>query len=206
KSSEHAMFRSKAMTMMTGGKSPGWVNQAQTFAIRYALSQISQVFEYASPTGPAGGQQGAVQAPASSGLENVYQGQFDDMLLAYIRFTDPLRQLRAGPYAYLEHFEQGTGSGYTVSSTLTLREGHYKTRPYQAFKVKIVNGQPNMLYVDFDLGDRALFEIDGVLYSDQLTAIKLHYDADTPKTFDLSVGDDTESESPLARVVHSVQN
>jgi len=35
-----------------------------------------------------------------------------------------------------------------------------------------------------------LFDIDSILYTDQVSAIRLHYDADTPKTYDLSVGDD----------------
>lgn len=202
-SSEHAMYRSKAKHIMTGGKSPGWVNQLQTFAIKYALSQISMVFEYAA-AGGADGYQGAVQGPGTSGLEEVYQGQLDDMLLAYIRFTDPIRELRVGEYGYLEHFEQGSGSAYTVSSVMTLRQGHWKTRPYQAFKVQVRNGFPHRLYYDFDLGTRCLFEIDGLLYTDQVTAIKLHYDDKTPKTFDLSVGDDGEQEDPVARVARGV--
>jgi len=132
------------------------------------------------------------------------RGQLDNILLAYIRFTSPVRALRAGPYGYLEHFE-GQGSAYTVSSTLTLRQGHWKTRPYQAFKVKIVNGRPLRVYYDFNLADRALFEIDGILHTDQVTAIRMHYDKDTPKTFDISVGDDQEAEDPLARVVRGAQ-
>ena len=202
-SSEHAMYRSKAKHIMTGGKSPGWVNQLQTFAIKYALSQISMIFEYAA-AGGTDGYQGSVQGPGTSGLEEVYQGQLDDMLLAYIRFTDPIRELRVGEYGYLEHFEQGSGSAYTVSSVMTLRQGHWKTRPYQAFKVQVRNGFPHRLYYDFDLGTRCLFEIDGLLYTDQVTAIKLHYDDKTPKTFDLSIGDDGEQEDPVARVARGV--
>jgi len=49
------------------------------------------------------------------------------------------------------------------------------------------------------------FEIDGILYADQVSAIRLHYDADTPKTYDLSIGDDTEMEDPIATVASNVQ-
>ena len=196
-SSEHSMFRAKAGTIMTGGKSPGWVNQLQTFAIKYALSQLSAVISYGI---------GAYQEPGTPGLEEIYQGQFDDMLLAFIRFTDPVRSFRSGPYGYLEHFEQGSGSAYTVSSGLTLREGHYKTRAYQAFKVSVRNGGQHTLFYDFDLGDRTLFEIDGVLYTDQVSAWKLSYDETTPKTFSLSIGDDRESEDPVAQVTRTAGN
>lgn len=192
--SEHSMFRAKAQTIMTGGKSPGWVNQVQTFIIRYALSQLAQVINYGL---------GAYQQVGTEGLDNLYQGQFDDMLLAFIRMTDPIRVLHSGPYGYLEHFEQGSGSAYTISSVLTCRQGHWKTRPYQAFKVSVRNGRPHSLYYDFDIGTRCLFEIDGIFYTEQVSALKLHYDKGTPKTFDLSIGDDSESEDPVAQVTRT---
>lgn len=202
-SSEHSMFRSKAHKILTGGKSPGWVNQAQTFAIKYALSELSYAIQYV--LGPPAEISG-IQAPATPGLEEIYQGQFDDMLLAFIQITDPVRAGRAGPYGYLEHFEQGSGTAWTISSALTLREGHHKTRAYQGFKVQIRNGGAHSIYYDFDLGTRCHFEIDGILHTDQITAIKLHYDKDTPKTFDLSIGDDRESENPVAAATRSLAN
>ena len=196
-SSEHSMFRAKASKILTGGKSPGFINQIQTFAIKYALSQISQVISYPGS---------ATQSPGSPGLEEIYQGQFDNMLLAFIQITDPVRSSRSGPYGYLEHFEQGSGSAYTISSAMTLREGHFKTRAYQAFKVQIRNGGSHTMYYDYDLGTRCHFEINGVLHTDQITAIKLRYDQSTPKTFDLSIGDDRESENPAAAAMRSLAN
>lgn len=191
---EHSMFRAKAQKILTGGKSPGWVNQTQTFLIRYALSQLAQVVF-------------ATEQPGAEGLDNLYQGQADDTLMAFIAFTDPLRAMRSGPYGYLEHFEQGSGSAYTVSSGMTLRQGHWKTRPYQAFKVQVRNGgNAGTLYYDFDLGTRALFEIDRIMHVDQVSAIKLHYDENTPKTFDLVIGDDAESENPLASITRTAQH
>jgi len=125
-------------------------------------------------------------------------------LLAFIQITDPVRANRAGSYGYLEHFEQGSGSAFTISSALTLREGHFKTRAYQAFKVAVRNGGAHTLYFDFDLGTRCHFEIDGIMHTDQVTAIKLHYDASTPKTFDIAIGDDRETENPMAAATRSL--
>lgn len=126
------------------------------------------------------------------------------MLLAFIQITDPVRATRAGDYAYLEHFQQGSGTAWTISSALTLREGHFRTRPYQAFKVQIRNGGQHSIYYDMDLGTRCHFEIDGILHTDQITAVKLHYDKSTPKTFDLAIGDDRESENPVAAATRSL--
>lgn len=205
-SAEHSMFRSKAHKILTGGKSPGWVNQAQTFAIKYALSEISAVIQSIIAPGFLDVDISGLQLPGTPGLEEIYQGQFDDMLLAFIQITDPVRAFRAGPYGYLEHFETGNGTAWTVSSALTLREGHHKTRPYQAFKVSIRNGGQHSIYYDFDLGTRCHFQIDSVLHTDQVTAIRLHYDRGTPKTFDLSIGDDRELENPMAAATRSLGN
>ncbi|OBH20799.1 hypothetical protein [Mycolicibacter sinensis] len=199
KTSERAVFKSKAKSILVGGKSPGWVNQLQTFGIKLGLSQfqITNVDGYGHSTGPA---------PQGSGLEEVYQGQFDNMLLAFMRYTDPLREISSGNFGYLEYFTQeGGGTAYTISSALTIRQGHWKTRPYQAFKVSIWNRRPYSVYYDFDLGTRALFEIDGLLYTDQFNAIRMHYDEDTPKTFEVTIGTDSEQEDPLGQAVRTLQ-
>ena len=56
---------STAKTVMHGGRSPGWVNQAITFGIKYGLSQLSAVINYVV---------GAYQQPGTPGLEELYQG------------------------------------------------------------------------------------------------------------------------------------
>lgn len=205
-SAERNMYRAKASKILTGGKSPGWLNQAQTFAIKWSLSQLSNVLQSVVGPGFLDVEVSGIQVPLTPGLEELYQGQADDVLLAYIQVTDPMRQFRSGPYGYLEHFEQGAGTGWTISSALTLRDGHHKTRPYQGFKVQVRNGGQHLLYYDFDLGERALFEIDNILHTDQVTAVRMHYDETTPKTFDLSIGDDREAENPLASATRGVAN
>ncbi|WP_131810466.1 LAGLIDADG family homing endonuclease [Mycolicibacter heraklionensis] len=203
KSSERAIFKSTAKSVIVGGKSPGWVNQLQTFGIKYGLSwlQVTQAGVYSFGAGGATG-----PAPIGSGLEEVYQGQFDNMLLAFMRHTDPLREIQAGDMGYLEYFTQeGGGTAYTISSALTQRQGLWKTRPYQSFKVSIWNRRPYSVYYDFDLGTRALFEIDGLLYTDQFTAIRMHYDEDTPKTFEVTIGTGSDMEDPMAQAVRTIQ-
>lgn len=195
-SSEHTIHKAQARTIMTGGKSPGWVNQTQTFLIRYALSQLAQVINYGL---------GAYEQPGVEGLDNLYQGQLDDTLLAWMRWTDPRRALNMGAYAYQEHFEQGAGTGWTLAATTTLREGQWKTREYQSFKVTVRNGAPYVLWYDTVLGDRNTFEIGGILYTDQITAIKGSYSRTEPVRWELSVGDDSQEEDPMARGMRQIQ-
>lgn len=127
------------------------------------------------------------------------------MWFAFIRYTDVNRELRSADYGFLEEFVQGSGSAYVIATPLTIREGLEKTKPYHAFKVSVRNARPHRIFLDVDMGDRALFEIDGILSQDHVSAIKLHEDETTPKTFDISIGDDRESESGLARATRTAQ-
>ncbi|AGK86164.1 hypothetical protein DNAIII_0018 [Mycobacterium phage DNAIII] len=196
-SSSHHMYKSKAKHIMTGGKSPAWLNQVQTFLIRYAISKIAEAVT-SLPGMPA-------QLVGSEGIENVYQNQGDDVFFAFMRYTDPARELRAADYGLLEEFVQGSGSAYVIASPLTIRQGLEKTKPYHAFKTEVRNARPHRIFLDFDMGDPALFEIDGILSQDHVSAIRLREDETTPKTFGISIGDDRESDSGLARVTRSAQ-
>jgi hypothetical protein len=55
------------------------------------------------------------------------------------------------------------------------------------------------------LDDRVGFEQDGILYVDQVTAIKYEYDRSKPITYTVSVGDDTKQDDPLAQGIRAIQ-
>lgn len=191
--SERRITKAKAKHIMTGGKSPQWLNQVQTFLIRYALSKIAEAVAMFG------------QIPQTEGIENVYQNQADDVWFAFIRYTDPARELTSGDFGLLEEFVQGSGSAYVIATPLTIREGVDKTKPKQSFKVEVRNARPHRIFYDVDLGDPALFEIDGILHQNHVSAVGLKEDETTPKTFRISIGDDRESDSGLARVTRSAQ-
>jgi hypothetical protein len=106
---------------------------------------------------------------------------------------------------YLERIERGSGTAYTLASVLTLRAGDYKTKPYRSFKTSIRNSAPFILNYDILLDDRVGFEQDGILYVDQVTAIKYEYDRSKPITYTVSVGDDTKQDDPLAQGIRAIQ-
>ncbi|WP_374159072.1 hypothetical protein ACEWX3_07570 [Mycobacterium sp. G7A2] len=191
------IHKSQATDIVTGGKSPQWVNQAITFAIRYGLSQLAQVINYGI---------GAYQQYGTEGLDNLYQGQLDDTLLAFIPFTDPRRSAQVGPYAFREHFETGSGSAFTINSTFTLREGWYKTRPYTSFKFDVGDGAPYVLGEDIRLGSRVAAERRGVVYTDQILAIRRSGDRNSSGRPVISFGDDSAEEDPLARGIATIAN
>jgi hypothetical protein len=196
KSAERIQHKAQARTINIGGKSPGWVNQLQTFGIRYGLAQLSAVISYGF---------GAYQQVGTPGLDNLYQGQLDDTLLAFQKYTDPKRVWDMGLYALIDHMEQAGGSAYTLSGQLQLRMGHWKTRPYTGFKTSIHNGHPWLVWDDYTLGDRVLFELEQIFFTDQVAGIKAGYSETDPLHYEISVGTDDEREDPFARAVRGLQ-
>lgn len=196
--SDRIQYKAKARTIITGGKSPSWLNQLQTFGIRFGLSQLQTVIT-------AGLFEQTGTAPIGSGIENVYQGQLDDTLLAFQKWTDPKRVFNMGAHALLEHIENGSGTAWTVSGTVTLRIGQWKTRPHTACKVSVVNGFPWFVYDDFELGDRVAFELADILFTDQVAGIKWSYSTDQALKCDLSIGTDEDEEDPFARGLRAIQ-
>jgi len=195
--SDRIQYKAKARTIITGGKSPGIINQAQTFGIRYALSQLAAAIT-SIPGAPA-------QGPGTEGLDNVYQGQLDDTLFAFQKYTNPGRVFSMGSHALLEHMEQGSGTAYTVAGQVTMRIGDWKTRPHTACKVSVVNGFPWFVYDDFELGDRVAFEIAQILFTDQVSGIKWSYSVSEALKCELSIGTDEDEEDPFARGLRAIQ-
>lgn len=191
------IHKAKAITIVTGGKSPGWVNMAITFGIRYGLAQLEQVINYGL---------GAYQQYGTSGLDNLYQGQLDDTLLAFMPFVDPRRSQAAGSYARNEHFETGSGSAFTISSVQSARQGWWNTRPYTSFKFDVGDGNPYVLGEDIRLGSRVSAERRGVLYTDQIMAIRRNGDRNSSGRPVISFGDDSREEDPVAQGFAAIQN
>jgi hypothetical protein len=77
---------------MTGSRSPTLVNELQTFAIKWGLAQLSDMINVAIGTMV----NTAFQFPATPGLDELYQGQLDNVLFAWERWTDPLRAIWNG--------------------------------------------------------------------------------------------------------------
>lgn len=191
------IHKSRALRIITGGKSPQWVNQAITWAIRYGLSQLAQAINYGI---------GSYQQYGTEGLDNLYQGQLDDTLLAFISFMDPRRSRDVGPYGWNEYFETGSGSAFTINSVMTLREGWWKTRPYTSFKFDVGDAAPFNVGEDIGLGTRVSAERRGVLYTDQIMAVKRSGSRRSSGRPVLSFGDDSREEDPVARGFASIAN
>lgn len=177
--SEHRMTRGTSQTVWTGGHSPTWLNQVQTFLIKYTLSQISALIAQ----GPF-----AAQLPGSPGLEEVYQEQLSNILFAYQKGTNASTALWLNDYALLEGFEQGNGYAYVISAALTIRQGLTKRRPEVSFTMKARDGEPNCWGYDYNIAHRGLFEVNGIYYAEQIRKGRWAYDETTPLDLELTIG------------------
>jgi hypothetical protein len=203
--SNYTQHKGPVKTVMTGGKSPKLVNDLQTFGIKFGLSQLQYVISAGGGVGFGGAATvDAAGPPIGSGLEELYQGQLDNKLFAWQRYTDPLRALYTGDMGYLESFERGN-TAYTISAILSLRQGNWKTRPFRSFNTSIMQSKPYIIYYDVLLDDRVGFEQDGIIYVDQVHAIKYEYDRQKPITFTVSVGDDTNDQDPFSQGIKALQ-
>lgn len=179
-SSEHKMQRATSQTVWTGGHSPTWLNQAIAFGVRYGLAQLDTTITTGIGID--------FQNPGTSGLNEVYQDQLADLAFAYQKFTRPETAIWLNDYALLEGFEQGNGYAYVVASALTLRQGLYKRAHKIAFTMSARDGQPWCYGYDYTIGDRGLFEINGIYYTEQIRGVKWSYDASSAIRMELTIG------------------
>ncbi|QIN93607.1 minor tail protein [Gordonia phage DumpsterDude] len=191
------IHKRRAITTVVGGKSPQWLNQAITFAIRYGLSQLATVISYGvgASVGTSAG---------TEGLDNLYQGQLDDVFMAFAQYHNPLASAAAGPYARNEHFESGAASGLSVSTLQALAAGDYKNRAYISWEHEVSDVAPFVLGEDFGLGERVNIERRGVLYTDQVKGIKRVREKGKTTRPILTLGDDTREEDGLIRAFRTI--
>jgi hypothetical protein len=182
--SEHKLQRATSQTVYTGGQSPLWLNQGLQFIQRWALAQIDTTIT----TGT--GQD--LQIPLTSGLNEVVQGQTDNIFLAYQKFTNPRTAVWLNDYALLEGFENGNGTAYVIASALTLRQGLYKRSPKVSFTMVARDGQPWCYGYDFTVGDRGLFEIDFIYYAEQIRGMRWSYDQNSAVRSEMMIGKNGE--------------
>lgn len=206
-SATHTMNKGSPKTVMTGGKSPALVNQTQTFFIKWGLSQLQDVIDLAvgSSYMTFTPNNFAFQMPLTPGLDELYQGQLDNCLFAWERVTRPLESLWGGSLDFQEYFERGSSVAYTLSTVVTLQTALWKTRAYHGFTGNVRNGMPWTLDLDTGLGDRDGWEMNGVIYVDQIYGIKRSVSRKTALETRIIVGDNKDKADPLARIIRSIQ-
>jgi len=171
-----------AVTIVTGGKSPGWVNDALNAAANTIIGYIGDVIANAS---------------IGAGL---LDSTIDDVILAFAAVTDPFRVAGMGTNCYGEHWAPSTDTAYSLSMIQDIVNGFWDTRGYTTFKINVINGAPYWVGKDFDLGDRVGAEIGdtGYIYVDNVYTLKLSWSRTQDPRWDITIGNGLPKESPVA--------
>lgn len=193
KSWQMVVHKPLAGAIVTGGKSPSWVNSGIKLLLNAALGYLGMLF-------------------GNPGLAlGIFDEQVEDVILAFHRVGHPLRQSIMGRGQYGEHWENTGGTGFSVAALQAIRIGLWKTRAYTSFKFEVRNGAPYWIGRHMDLGDRVAGEVgavhDGIgeLYVDQIDALKLEWGRDKDPLWNIAVGDSSAERQPGALLSHQLE-
>lgn len=196
RSMRRRVHKALGSAILTGGKSPGWVNTGIKMLVNAALGWIGMIF-------------------LNPGLTlGLLDDQVEDVILAFARWGFADRGEKMGRDRYGEVWEPSGGTGFSLSTIAAIRTGKQATEPYTSFEVDIVNALPYMVGRHFDIASPVSAEVGrtGRLYTDELRSKRLRFN---PRGIEwgLSIGIDTEEKTPIARLgrllestKHVVQN
>ncbi|WP_306358855.1 MULTISPECIES: phage tail protein [unclassified Nocardia] len=178
---EVALHKPTATDVIVGGKSPGWVNAGIEIAIKNALAWLGLL----------------IGVP---GLDSLYQGQLDDVFLAWMVYSNAERIRRAGPYAFREMRVTGSDKAFTLAGVVAGVDGLHKTRGYTSKKVSIdPYGAPYRFGKDYELGDQIGFELGDKLFTDFVTEVTFVDTRDVAARLELVIGDGSDEEDTLVK-------
>lgn len=181
-STEMTIHKALAYAMVTGGKSPQWVNSAAKLAANAALGYLGM-------------------AIGNPGLAlGVFDFLVEDTILAFHRMSNPLRKAEMGPDAWWEHWVQGPGVGFTLSTLQAMITGFEDTAGYTSYTAQLNAFSPYIPGKHFGLMSRIAFEINGHWHIDNVHRIRLKGDRNTLPTWEVTVGDGKNEESPTAKL------
>ncbi|MGC5027469.1 hypothetical protein ACLQ3K_22195 [Tsukamurella sp. DT100] len=192
KSKATTIHKASASAVVTGGKSPQWVNSGLKLLLNATLGYLGQVI-----------------GNPNIFVDIVYP-QVEDVILAFDRIPNPFRQTRMGlngpPFG--EVWEATGGTGFSLSALQSVRTGFWKSRAYTSTKVEVENGAPYLIGQHFGLGDRVATEVgrSGWYYVDQVYTIEDSWSRTQDPIFQVSIGNDHLEDTPGALLARQVAN
>ena len=184
-SGQVTVHKPMARDIIVGGKSPGWVNSLIDIGMSLLLNYIGL----------------AIGAP---GIASLYTGQFDDILLAYQRFTDAGRARRAGPYLYHEHVVADSSSAYTIDSTMSGRSGMFDTRGYTSKVIKVRDAAPYVFGRDYDIGHLVGYELNQIIWTDYVSSAVFRDSREERASWEITIGDGSDEEDGATRAQRKI--
>jgi hypothetical protein len=180
--SDISIHKPLATHVLVGGRSPGWVNASISFAIKNVLAWLGLLI-------------------GLPGLDALYQGQLDDVFLAFAEYADQGRIQRAGPYAFQEHFVTGSDKAFTIDGLMAGKQGLHATRGYTSHKVTVQDNAPYILgpNADFWVNDQIGFKVGELIFVDYVTEVTYTDDRSTPGRWEITIGDGADEEDSVVK-------
>lgn len=172
-----------AHTVVAGGKSPQWLNDLLNLAAEWAIQAIT------------------IAIGISGVPSDLFDGEIDDVILAFWQAENGGRRIDLGPYAFPEYFCQTGASSYTLDSWFAMQNAMWDTRGLYTYQWTFYNGFPYRLGVDIFVGQMASFANRGLLYTDFVDSVVFTDDRSTRLgKLEVTVGDGQFVENPVARL------
>lgn len=167
--------------IIVGGKSPKWFNDLINSLFSWALDCIMIVV-------------GLTGVPS-----NLFDGLFNDVLLAFQLVINMNRRLEMGPYGRPEKFVPTGAAPYTVDALFSFISALYDSRGYRSAIAQFRNGFPYSVGRDIFPGAMMSIVENGWLYSDYIENIVITDNRRERTKVIVQIGDGKAEEVPIAR-------
>lgn len=171
----------EAWRVIVGGKSPKWIDDLINATFSWILDIVMIIVGI---TGIA---------------SNMFDGLFNDVLLAFQLADNYKRRVRMGPYGYPEVFVPTGTSPYTLDAIFALKREMWNTRGYVSGQVTFQNGLPYEIGNDIMPGSLATIIRRGKVYTDYVENIVITDSRTERARVIVQVGDGQKEEAPGVR-------
>ncbi|MEV6258086.1 hypothetical protein AB0L97_33010 [Nocardia sp. NPDC051911] len=185
-----------AYRVLTGGKSPDWVNKGIDLMLEWMLSALLAAFG------------------ASGIAPTLLDGLLDNVFLAYQQIEDEPRRILLDKFGYPDYFAQAGSAAYTLDALVILESALFDTRGYHSFQLVMQDGYPynfggdlfGRTFGDFGIGHPVSWIRKGRLYTDYCTEATITDDRTHRIAIIAKVGDQSALESPAARMMRRISS
>lgn len=131
---------------------------------------------------------------------NIFEGIFNDVLLAFQLADNFDRRVKLGPYGYPETFVPTGSSPYNIDAIFALKREMWNTRGYISGQVTFRNGEPYEVGRDLFTGSLATIIRNGQLYTDFVENILVHDSREERASVMVQIGDGQREEAPIVKL------
>lgn len=174
--------------VIVGGKSPKWIDDLINATFSWILDMIMVIVGI---TGIA---------------SNMFDGLFNDVLLAFQLADNYNRRVKMGPYGYPEVFVPTGSAPYTLDAIFAMKREMWNTRGYISGQVTFQNGIPYEVGRDISPNSLASVIRNNMVYTDYIENIILSDTRQDRATVMVQIGDGKREEAPVVRAQRQIAN